>query len=94
MINRNYGYAVQKRKNGFYGVRTTHRNIPPDGHWRFILACAQIAHLGLYISDVKVTRSEIRGALHEANHYLAAQNLRLEIYSSRDILNLKTNFGL
>ena len=93
-LNKKFGYAIQRRKNAFYGVRCNNRIVPPDGHWRFILHCAQLASTRLYINDIRVAQSELHDALSEANHYLAAQNLRLEIYSSRDILNLQTTFGL
>ena len=68
--------------------------MPPDGHWRFIVLCAELAHNGLYISDISVTRSELHEALTEARRVLAAQCLRLPVYHARDILNLKTLFGL
>ena len=98
MLGKKYGYYIKrhKRKEGkerFFSQRSKHR-VPPDGHWRFIVACAQMARNGVYISDVRATRKEIREALVEANHYLAAQNLRLDIYTARDIINLQKTFGL
>ena len=93
-IGKGLGYCIQCQKGRFFSKRNSKGNIPPDGHWRFIVACAQMARNGVYISDVRATRKEIREALVEANHYLAAQNLRLDIYTARDIINLQKTFGL
>ena len=99
MLNGHYGYAVQKRKNGFYGVRTTHRDIPPDGHLRFILACAQLARTHLYIADIRLSTEELCDALVEAHYFIAAQKAKANAnakatYDARDIINLQHTFGL
>ena len=44
---------------------------------------------GLYIADIRVSRSELREALLEANYPTAASNLRLPVYSAQDILNIQ-----
>ena len=93
LICRDYGYFIVKRGKSFFAQRSKH-SVPPDGHWRFIVLCAELAHNGLYISDISVTRSELHEALTEARRVLAAQCLRLPVYHARDILNLKTLFGL
>ena len=93
LICRDYGYFIVKRGKSFFAQRSKH-SVPPDGHWRFIVLCAELAHNGLYISDISVTRSELHEALTEARRVLAAQCLRLPVYHTRDILNLKTLFGL
>ena len=94
MLERGLGYHLEHRKNGFFSKRNQKGFVPPDGHWRFIVLCAEMAQNGLYISDILVTCSEVEEALNEAHHFIAAQNLRLPLYNARDILNLKTTFGL
>ena len=88
-----FGYFIVMRKGRFYSVRSKH-SVPPDGHWRFILACAQLAQNGLHIADIKVSREELASALREAHHFVAADHLMLVVYHARDIINLKTTFGL
>ena len=92
-LGRGFGYFIVRRKNGFFSVRSRH-SVPPDGHWRFIVACAELAKAGLHISDIKVSRDEVSDALKEARHFIAATHLNLANYHARDILNLKTTFGL
>ena len=88
-----FGYFIVMRKGRFYSVRSKH-SVPPDGHWRFILACAQLAQNGLHIADIKVSREEVKNALYEARCFIAMQNLSKDFYDARDIINLKTTFGL
>ena len=92
-LGRGFGYFIVRRKNGFFSVRSRH-SVPPDGHWRFIIACAEIARMGLHFSDIKASRVEVSDALKEARHFIAATHLNLANYHARDILNLKTTFGL
>ena len=99
-LGRGFGYFIVRRKKGFFSVRSRH-SVPPDGHWRFIVACAELAKAGLHISDIKVSWSEVRDALREAHHWVAAdavfRNADRQIklnYDADNILNLKTTFGL
>ena len=93
LLCRDTGYYLRQKGKTFFSQRIG-TNVPPDGHWRFIVLCAELAHNGLYISDISVTRSELHEALTEARRVLAAQCLHLPVYHARDILNLKTLFGL
>ena len=93
MLDPELGYHLEHRKNGFFAVRNN-TPAPPDGHWRFIVLCAELAQNGLHISDICVPRKELNAALREAHHFVAASHLKLSEYSARDILNLKTTFGL
>ena len=93
-IGRGFGYHIEHRKYGFFGVRDAKGIIPPDGHWRFILTCAEIAHSNLHIADIKVKREEVKRALYEAHMFIAMQNLGKDIYTANDIINLKITFGL
>lgn len=99
-LGKGFGYFIVRRKNGFYTVRSKH-NVPEDGHWRFILACMQIAKNQLYFSDIQVSWLELHDALYEAHHFVAAQHVwknfvdyKKRSYCADDLLNLKTTFGL
>jgi len=101
-LGRGFGYAIVKRKNGFFSQRSNHKEfVPQDGHWRFIAKCAEIAHMGLHIKDIKVDWLELQSALFEAKCFTASEQVRRNYaeknkttYDARDILNLKTTFGL
>ena len=93
-LGRGYGYSLRSSKNGCFSVRNSKGHVPPEGHLAFILACAKIANTGLYISDIRLSREELRDALVEAHKWNATAFLKKDIYTARDILNLKTLFGL
>lgn len=101
MLDRGTGYYLRSTKKGnFYSQRSKH-SVPPDGHWRFIVLCAELAQNGLHISDVKVDWMELQRALYEARHFIASEQVRRNYadkckatYDARDILNLKITFGL
>ncbi len=98
-LGRGFGYCIESRrtKKGtlyHYAKRNSKGSVPRDGHWRFILTCAQLAQNRLHIADIRVKREELKQALYEAGCFIAMQNLRKENYDARDILNLKTTFGL
>ena len=93
------GYFLRaKRSNtGKYVIYSCRRKgyIPSEGHWRFILNCAEIANAGFYATDVLVPGNELYLALREAHHFVAADNVKPSmIYHARDIINLKTTFSL
>ena len=89
-----FGYYIRSTKKGrFFSQRSKH-TVPPDGHWNFIVSCAEIARMGLHFSDIKASRDEVSDALKEAQKFIALQNLRKDLYNARDILNLKITFGL
>ena len=93
LLNHGHGYFIQRRGKRFFGQRSKH-SVPPDGHWRFIVLCAQLAQNRLHIADIRVKRDELKQALYEAGCFIASQNLRKDNYNARDILNLKTTFSL
>ena len=93
-LGRGFGYSIQRRKNRFFAKRNSKGIVPPDGHWNFIVSCAEIARMGLHFSDIKASRDEVSDALKEARHFIAATHLNLANYHARDILNLKITFGL
>ena len=94
MLRSDLGYYLRATKKGnFFSQRSKH-TVPPDGHLRFIFLCAELAQNGLHITNIRVSRDELKDALYEARCFIAMQNLRLDTYNARDILNLKTTFGL
>ena len=94
MLERGTGYYLRSTKTGRFYSQRSKGIVPPDGHWRFIVLCAELAHNRLYITDIRVSREEIKKALYEAHAFIAMQSLRLEVYTARDVLNLKTTFSL
>ena len=100
-VGRGFGFHIQKRKNGFFAKRNSKGIVPPDGHWRFIVACAEQAKMKLHIADIKVDWLELQTALYEARCFIASEQVRRNYadknkatYSASDIINLKTTFGL
>ena len=93
LLNRDLGYFIQRRGKRFFSQRSKY-SVPPDGHWRFIVLCAQLAQNKLHIADIRVKREELKQALYEAGCFIAMQHLRKDNYNARDILNLKTTFSL
>lgn len=101
MLEKGLGYHLQRRKNGFFAKRNTKGFVPPDGHWRFIVHCAELAHNKLHITDVKINWLELQGALYKAKCFTASEQVRRNYadkckasYNARDIINLKITFGL
>ena len=96
-----FGYYIRSTKKGrFYGQRSKH-DVPPDGHWRFILACAELAQAKLHIGDIEIGWMELSDALYEASHFVANRHVRHNgvqgvktTYNAADIINLKKTFGL
>jgi len=66
-LNKSYGYAIQRRGKRFFSLRSSRGQVPPDGHWRFIKRCAQMALNKMYFVDIRVTAEEVRSALREAD---------------------------
>ena len=94
MLNSSLGYHIEHRKNGFFSKRNQRGIVPPEGHWRFILTCAQLAQNKLHIADIRVSREELKQAMYEARIFIAMQHLRKDLYDARDIINLKITFSL
>ena len=93
-LGRQYGYSIQKRGKRFFSKRNSRGNVPLNAHLKFILSCADVARLKLHICDIAVSQKELREALIESKHFIAAHYLRLPTYNARDIINLKHTFGL
>ena len=99
-LGRGFGYYLHRRNNRFYAVRMR-GTIPPEGHWRFIVLCAELAQNKLHISDIKIGWVELGNALCEARLFVANRHVRQSgvrgvktTYNAADIINLKKTFGL
>lgn len=98
-LNKHHGYFIQRRGKRFWGQRSRSTSIPPDGHWRFILACLRLTQSRLYVADIRIKSDELWDALYDAGHRLAADiviknEYTKPIYTAADVLNLKNTFGL
>ena len=101
MLERGLGYYLRSTKKGRFYSQRSKGIVPPDGHWRFIVLCAELAQNGLHIADIKIGWLELQTALYEARHFIASEHVRRNYadkgkatYDARDILNLKTLFSL
>ena len=99
-LGRGFGYFIVRRGKRFFSQRSRH-SVPPDGHWRMILTCAELAQNKLHIADIKIGWLELQTALYEAKSYIASEQVRRnhvekckDTYDARDIINLKITFGL
>lgn len=88
------GYCIRQRGNRFFSSRISGGTSPNDGHWRFIVICAELARRGFYIRDIHVPCLELIAALHEAGHHTAAMEVRRPMYNAEQILQLKSRFVL
>ena len=100
MLSRGHGYFIVQRGKRFFSQRSKHK-VPPDGHWRFIVLCAEMAKNRLHITDIKVDWLELQTALYEAKCFNASEMVRRNYadkgkakYDAADIINLKITFGL
>jgi len=90
-LGRGFGYHIQRRKNGFFAKRNTKGDVPPSGHIRFIIACAEQAHMKLHIADINIETYELWQALIEArlSSFAAALNLKYGPTFPSQTLNAK-----
>lgn len=91
-----FGYHIQRRKNGFFVKRNSKGDVPHDGHWRFIVACAELAKIGLHIRDIKVKAGELDDALAQATNGEKSSPWcpRTAIVNAEQVLQLKEDLGL
>ena len=96
-LSRKHGYSICKRGKGFFGQRKG-RNVPADGHLRFILDCAELAREGMLIADVRLMGDELIDAGTEAgicNDEMIRELSSLnEPLTLNDVMRYKTKYGL
>ena len=94
-ISRYHGYAIRKTGNRYLSCRTNSRHATPDGHWRFILACAELAKQGFMLSDIRISQDEIMDALHEIGRDDYLWKLKFpNTLNASEFLTLKSELGL
>ena len=97
-LGRGYGYSIQKRKDRFYSKRDSKGDVPFNGHWCFIRACAELALNDLHIDDILVTAGELKAALDEAGKIFYSSKLvrarKGEIWHASQVIDLVNNCGL
>ena len=89
-----YGYAVQKQRGGYYAKRNSKGIVPPDGHLRFILKCAELARMKMHIVDIRVPRLELQVALMEAGQYPASLRITQTELNAEQVINFKQRYKL
>ena len=88
-LSKQHGYYIRSTKNGrFFGQRKT-KNVPPDGHWRFICDLAEMAG-GLIISDICIQGEEVNQALKEAGIMPFMFARKKDTLNARRLLHFKS----
>ena len=64
-LSKRYGYFIARSGKRFFGRRNGLREVPRDGHLRFILSCTELAK-GPFVRDIAVPKKELLAALLEA----------------------------
>ena len=98
-LGRGFGYSIQRRRDHkgryhFYSQRSKW-NVPPDGHLRFIFACADLAQMGLHVSDIRVSAKELREAFEEADLWYGVRIKNAngkQIFNASDIINYRREY--
>ena len=95
-ISRYHGYAIRRNGNRFFSQRCPGKNVPPDGHWKFILSCAELAKQGFMLTDIRVTAGELDDALAEATKGTLQTPWapRDAVVNAAQVLTLKSELGL
>lgn len=94
-VGSRFGYFIVRRGDRFFSQRSRH-SVPPDGHWRFIVTCAELSKLNLHIADIKVTAGELDDALEEATNgqLQSPWAPRDAVVNAAQVLKLKQELGL
>ena len=98
-LGKGFGYSIQFQNGQFVSKRNSRGYVPHYGHYRFILACAELAMLQLHIKDISVSREEMLEAAREASsdlrdnpytliYYHIRQDTGREFYHARDVFFL------
>ena len=96
-LGREYGYHLQRRKDGIFAVRQSKGYVPSFGHLQFIFACANLSKYRLHLTDIEVSAKEFRKAIEEAGEMYGVDLKRLpakQILNSRLVLEFKLRYNL
>ena len=94
-LQKGLGYHIEHRKNGFFAKRNQRGHVPPYGHWKFIITCAELAQMKFHVVDIQVRGCEIDDAIREAG--FAAElfcGIDTTIYNAREVLAFAKQFPL
>lgn len=96
-LGNGFGYSIRRRGKRFFAMKAPKGNVPPNGHLRFILACAELAQYGLHVTDISITAGEFKKAISEAKlmygDALVKKSRRLKL-NAEDVINYKKRYGL
>lgn len=94
LLNKKYGYYIQCRGGRFFSARKSKGDVPPEGHWQFIVGCAQMSN-GLMIANIRVGGGEMQAALVEAGERVSARCIDAGyVYNAEEVLWFKNIRGL
>lgn len=93
-LSKTHGYSIRQRGNRFFGCRQMTRKATADGHWQFIVSCAQIAQYGLYICNIIVSPDEVRQALAEAGRTISQLDFPKDDLNAEELLAFKNKYRL
>ena len=99
-LGRGFGYYIKSHlsyrsgKERFFSQRCSKGTIPPDGHWRFITTCAELAQNGLHIADIRVSQEEVDAARMEAGLKPIAYCLPCRVLNAGDVMYIVNPCGL
>ena len=96
-LGSSYGYYIKRHphKDGtvvFHSQRSKHPPVPPNGHLRFIFACAEMAQKKICFQDIAVSAKELRLAFNEARLLYGDRLVKADakqIYNAGEVLDLK-----
>ena len=92
-LGRGFGYYIRSTKTGHFFSQRSKHNVPPEGHWAFIVACAIIANAKFHIEDIIVSGKEVEEAITEAGRWCPHYNPE-HTFHAADILRIKKSLGL
>ena len=94
-ISRTHGYAIKRTGNRFFSYRFPSTSTPKDGHWNFIVECAELAKQGFMLTDIRVSANEIMDAMHEMGRGDYLWKLKYpQTLNAAQVLTLKSELGL
>lgn len=96
-LGRGFGYHIQRRKNGFFAKRNAKGDVPSNGHWLFIVACAQLAISHTHIEDIRISAKELRDALDEYGLWYGHELIhakKSQTFNASKVLDFKKRWAL
>lgn len=94
LLRKDCGYAIQRRKKGFFSRRNSRGTVHYYDHWLFIVLCAELAQSKLLVSDIVLSRKEFFEALNEAKLTVPEDRVQIDPLYAADIINLKKYWNL